>query len=305
MDSSSKQSFKDMPDGAFNAALRQAMSEKTGDLKLTKDEIKNFEDAMKKPEFTNLLKEYMDDISDPKYREEQEKYLRQLEEKNEIPEGKNLLKPKAGFCAKTKRVDAKDTGGPSKVFINVCHAKEVEKATSEEVTRDGKRGVSWSIPFSLGPMRQEKDKKGNPAMTFDFAVNTDTLAKARADQRFRKMVVELAMEHIEKRSKQVMKDHALKLDRTYHVLKGVACMGKTPAIQTIATNKAKSKTPSLPLQKKEKKKRIKRKWHQFQRKILGSPSIPSLSVEAKTLPSFLKVLMEPHLSPLVSSLGFT
>ena len=74
----------------------------------------------------------------------------------------------------------------------MCYADEIEKAKSEAVTRNGKRGMSWSIPFSLGPMRQEKDKKGNPAMTFDFAVHTDTLAMARLDERFRKMVVELA-----------------------------------------------------------------------------------------------------------------
>ena len=69
--SSGATTFKDMPDGSFNAALRQAMNEKKGDLKLTKEEIKNFEDAMKKPEFTTLPG-YMDDISNPKYREEQE-----------------------------------------------------------------------------------------------------------------------------------------------------------------------------------------------------------------------------------------
>lgn len=248
-------SFKNMPEGAFNAALRAAMNDKKSDLKLTNEEVKNFEQAMKKPEFMDLMKEYMDDISDPKYRAEQEKYLRELESKNEIPKDKELLKPKPGFCVKSKLED-EDQSKSTKVFINVCYAEGVEKASSRQVEQGGKKGVSWSIPFSLGPMRQEKDKKGVPAPTFDFAVHTDTVAMAKLDARFRKMVVELAMENIENRAKEIMKGKPFKICRTYKVLKGVTCMGTTPAIQTIGKRApAPKKHPSAPAKKGTTKKR--------------------------------------------------
>ena len=41
------------------------------DLKITKDEMKKIERAMKKPEFQGLMSEYMKEISDPKNREVQ------------------------------------------------------------------------------------------------------------------------------------------------------------------------------------------------------------------------------------------
>jgi len=42
---------------------------------ITKDEFKKIEKAMKRPEFGELMSDYMKEISDPKNREEYDQYL--------------------------------------------------------------------------------------------------------------------------------------------------------------------------------------------------------------------------------------
>jgi hypothetical protein len=68
---------------------------------ITKNELKNFTKAMEQKEFQSMLGEYMDEISDPKHRPEHDQYLRELEERGELPAGTQLIQPAAGFCIKT------------------------------------------------------------------------------------------------------------------------------------------------------------------------------------------------------------
>lgn len=49
------------------------------DLNMTEDETKKFTKAFGDPEFRKMMAEYVDEISDPKHREEQEAYIRQME----------------------------------------------------------------------------------------------------------------------------------------------------------------------------------------------------------------------------------
>jgi dynein assembly factor 2 len=48
-----------------------------------------------------MMGEYVDEISDPKHRPEQDQYLRELEERGELPAGVKLIAPNPGFCIKT------------------------------------------------------------------------------------------------------------------------------------------------------------------------------------------------------------
>ena len=70
-------------------------------LDMSKDELKAFTKAMEMPEFKNILNEYVQEISDPKNKAEQEQYLRQLEEQGDLPVGTKLIKPIEAFCIKT------------------------------------------------------------------------------------------------------------------------------------------------------------------------------------------------------------
>lgn len=63
---------------------------------------------MEKPEFVEMLGEYMNEISDPKNKEEYDQYLKQLEKENDLPEGMELLKPEKGFCIKTNTYEQKN-----------------------------------------------------------------------------------------------------------------------------------------------------------------------------------------------------
>ena len=46
---------------------------------------------MKTEQFGNLMQDYLNEISDPKNRDEYEQYMDQLEGKGELPEGMELL----------------------------------------------------------------------------------------------------------------------------------------------------------------------------------------------------------------------
>ena len=89
--------------------------------------------------------DYVNEISDPKHRPEQDQYLRELEERGEMPAGTKLIAPVAGFCikstAKKMQSDFKKTFFEQKTFINVCFHPEVDKPIREERTGpDGKKG---------------------------------------------------------------------------------------------------------------------------------------------------------------------
>ncbi|CAK9012489.1 Protein kintoun (Dynein assembly factor 2, partial [Durusdinium trenchii] len=223
-----------MPDEAFNECLRAAMASGKEELKMSAEEEERFLDAMKKPEFTKLMKDYMDEISDPRNRAEQEAYLRQMEAENRVPGHMRLIHPRAGFCIKALRCEQRE--GPDgefrpagKAFINVCEADEIEPPKENKTDK----GAHWNLPYSLGPMRHENDKSNTPQPTFDFAMHPDTVSRCKTNARFQHMVIETALEAVEKRIDQVMKV-AVKLDHaTARVLRGVVCMGGKPAVMHI------------------------------------------------------------------------
>jgi hypothetical protein len=74
----------------------------------------------------------------------------------------------------------------------------------------GRTGTSWQIPLSLGKPKQGKDRKGAPCDVYDFVVHPITKEMAVRDARFRGLVVETAMENIEK-------NFSPKLDRSWTV----------------------------------------------------------------------------------------
>jgi dynein assembly factor 2 len=77
------------------------------------------------------MSEYVDEISDPKHREEQDQYLKEMVERGEMPPGSQLIQPETGFCIKTsgKRMvsDTKKTFFDQKTFINICWHESVDK----------------------------------------------------------------------------------------------------------------------------------------------------------------------------------
>lgn len=86
-------------------------------INLSPEEAKNMAKLMKDPKFMEMFADYAQEISDPKNREEMETALKEAEKRGEkvpgFPDGKELLIPTAGFCAKTKREGTRIKGRQS------------------------------------------------------------------------------------------------------------------------------------------------------------------------------------------------
>lgn len=98
---------------------------------ITKKELTNFTKAMGETEFQNMMGDYVNEISDPKHRPEHDQYLREMEERGELPVGTMLIQPSSGFCIKTfgkKMVsDTRKQFFDQKTFVNVCWHESIDK----------------------------------------------------------------------------------------------------------------------------------------------------------------------------------
>ena len=140
-------------DPNLEANLREAMLRTKDDLKLTGEEQARLTKAFKEPEFKKLMADYMTEISDPKNKAEYDAYIEQLEKDNKVPKGTKLVRPEAGFCVKCRK-----QGTREKVFVNVCSAPDVDRATSKNTSK----GQSWQLPHMMGPPHMEQDKSKTP-----------------------------------------------------------------------------------------------------------------------------------------------
>ena len=127
----------------------------------------------------------------PAQREEKEAYMRQLENEGKVPEGKVLIRPKAGFVVKTFKMvmeGAEENGGgerdrveevkdKTKVFINVVTSDKLARpsAAMDPSSVKGKAGRVFTVPNVVGPSRMEEDKKGALVPTLDFCVHPDAV----------------------------------------------------------------------------------------------------------------------------------
>jgi hypothetical protein len=109
-------------------------------------------------------------------------------------EGGAVIQPNAGFVVKTK-------SAAGKVFVNMTHHDLVEGFEEKPITKSeadklGSSDVGLRIPLSLGTVREENDKKGDPVQVYDFIWNTDTVKNAQKNAGFRQIMVELAFNYV-------------------------------------------------------------------------------------------------------------
>ena len=206
--------IENMEAGELEAAMEAAMKRSGSDLEITAEEQDKFKKAFGDPEFRKMMAEYVDEISDPKYREEQNQYIREMEAKGETPKGKALIHPKAGFVVKTRKMGKADHTG-AKVFINIVSSEKLQEP--EATPCDG--GSRWALPHLLGPPRMERDKKDATVSTFDCCFHPAAVQRANASKPFRDLLAQTAIESVEGSYERNSKGE--KLERTYHVLLGV------------------------------------------------------------------------------------
>jgi len=248
---------------ALDAALQAKLHNKaTEEPTLTKTESNRLISLMEKDdEFKTLFKTYIEEISDPKNRAEQEAYLRQLEEQNEVPDGKQVLRPEPGFVLKFKygkkvteslwknRRSSKKQRKLNKLFINVVYSKDIGKPTSKRegrTTDNAGSGTYWSLPYSLGPLRMEYDAGKDLIATFDCCFNPETLVLGYKSVEFRDLIATSCREGVMMQY-QKMND-PVEIQPAYHVLKGVQYKNGDPSVMLISSSSA----LSVPNARKEK-----------------------------------------------------
>ncbi|RQM27813.1 hypothetical protein B5M09_006935 [Aphanomyces astaci] len=225
-------------EAAFVAACDDPKQKEKFDM--TEKEQQSFLKAMKDPDFRSLLNEYMHEISDPAHRAEQELYLRQLENENKVPTDKQLVLPKPGFVLKTKYKQRK-------IFVNVCSSDKMQPPSSTRVasTPSTAGGTSWNLPYCVGPQRLEPDKGGKAIATFDVCYHPQTISRAMESAAFMKMLVNTALDGVDKVFHTLDVDPS-KVDREYHILKGIAYKSGNPVTMCIAAAPATPPSRAAP-----------------------------------------------------------
>ncbi|XP_012282500.1 protein kintoun [Orussus abietinus] len=168
------------------------------DLDVTREEINKLTECLKKEEFRKLLIEYAEEVTDPENRKIFEEEITRLERKRGVDV--TFVNPQPGYVIKTS-VD-----GTRKCFINISKSETVGKPESKPSFEEGRRGLGWSLPFTLAPPRDDLDKRKVRCTVFDVVFHPDTLYLASRDPQFKELVNDTALDSIEKNFK-------VKLDR--------------------------------------------------------------------------------------------
>ncbi|KMQ96926.1 protein kintoun [Lasius niger] len=168
------------------------------DLEVSREELENITECLKKEEFRKLLIEYAEEVSDPNNKRIYEKEITQLEKERGVDV--TFVNPEPGYVIKTS------VNGDRKCFLNISKNAVVGRPTSQPSYEQGHRGLQWSIPYTLIPPRDDFDKKNVRCTVFDVVFHPDTIYLASKNTRFREIVNNTAMDGVENNFK-------VKLDR--------------------------------------------------------------------------------------------
>mgnify|MGYP002031835041 CR=1 FL=1 len=266
-DAPSKSGLENVPPDQLERAMKAAMARNDSELDLSEEEQNKFTKAFQDKEFRKMMAEYVDEISDPKHRAEQDAYIREMEAKGETPKDKRVIHPSAGFVVKTKKEDG------AKLFINVVSSTEVEQPTSTTVNG----GSQWQLPHLLGPPRMERDKKDNSVGAFDCCFHPLALQHADSARPFRDLLVSTAIDAVEQSYKN--QNQPTKLSRTYHVLLGVKYKTGPPQALMVASDFNGKPPPANNKKKNKKKKKKVKEGPSFADNIRGSLKSQPKTVE--------------------------
>ncbi len=178
------------------------------DKRITRKEARDLLTALDKPEFSGLMDDYLKEISDPKNIKETNQFLKESEEKKDLPANVRLAKPTPGFCIKSQKYNIKHPVNRKKVFINIVSLDEVQEPINDE-------NNMWKLPYLLNQGRHDQDKKGKYCTTYDVVFNPKALDIANNNLAFKKFVCDTAIEGINreilsKEEEKISKDFVIK-----------------------------------------------------------------------------------------------
>ena len=211
---------------------------------LSNEEVNRLTNLMENDDqFQQLMVEYVKEISDPKHRAEQEAYLKHLEEQNEIPEGKRIIRPLPAFVLKFKYTEKADQPSSKrkhskkkkKLFVNVVYSDSIEKPISRKSKANelnGASGTHWSLPYLMGPLRMEHDTTKNQVSTLDCCFHPEVLVRGTKSSAFRDLIANVAKEgaaiKMQKNPNALVDIHPF-----YRILKGVEYMSGSPSLLVV------------------------------------------------------------------------
>ena len=178
------------------------------DKRITRKEARDLLTALDKPEFSGLMDDYLKEISDPKNIKETNQFLKESEEKKDLPANVRLAKPTPGFCIRSEKYNIKHPVNRKKVFINIVSLEEVQEPTNDE-------NNMWKLPYLLNQGRHDQDKKGKYCTTYDVVFNPKAIDLANGNLAFKKFVCDTAIEGINreilsKEEEKISKDFVIK-----------------------------------------------------------------------------------------------
>ena len=178
------------------------------DKRITRKEARDLLKALDKPEFPNLMDDYVKEISNPNNIKETNQFLKESEEKKDLPANVRLAKPTPGFCIRSEKYSIKHPAQRKKVFINLVSLDEVQEPQSDS-------NNMWKLPYLLNPGRHDQDKKGKYCTTYDVVFHPKAIELANGNLAFKKFVCDTAIEGINnqilsKEEEKISKDFVIK-----------------------------------------------------------------------------------------------
>ncbi|XP_071867910.1 PIH1 domain-containing protein Nop17-like isoform X1 [Bombus fervidus] len=159
------------------------------DLDVTKEELKNLTECLKKEEFRKMLIEYVEEVTDPKNMEVYQKEITLLEKKRGVDV--TFVAPQPSYVIKTS------VNGDKKCFLNICTSELTDPPSSQPSFEQGHHGQQWSIPYLLTPPRDDLDKKNVRCKVFDVIFHPDTIFLSTKHAELRKIVNSTAIDGVE------------------------------------------------------------------------------------------------------------
>ena len=179
------------------------------DKRITRKEARDLLTALDKPEFSGLMDDYLKEISDPNNIKETNQFLKESEEKKDLPANVRLAKPTPGFCIRSEKYSIKHPSQRKKVFINIVSLDEVQAPENNESNM-------WKLPYLLNKGRHDQDKKGKYCTTFDVVFNPKAIELANDNLAFKKYVCDTAIDGI---NNQILSKEEEKISSDYVIKK--------------------------------------------------------------------------------------
>lgn len=161
---------------------------------ITRNELRNVLKAMDQEGFSNIMEDYIKEISDPNNVKEQNQFLEESEQRKDLPPNVVLAKPSKAFCFKSKKRQIAKPTVREKVFINICILNEVPEP--EEKKDEVSQGSFWSLPYLVNKPRNDMDSKNRHCQTFDVIFHPKAVELAKKYPPFKKFVCDNAINGI-------------------------------------------------------------------------------------------------------------